>query len=202
MKTLSYFYPQSLAIGDLFNGILSIVALNNRDLVNKDKRIEIFVPEDRLEILKFFSYYGVTRAKDINESFLGLHVQDILPNKSSYKFWDYFSGRGLQSKDLEISYFFDGKASNLISSNDTIIFPTSSGAELVDPSVFLHLARNSGTDGDFFWNLDPHGMYRKNIPDSSNVLNLSITDLMVTILVKKPKLILQRSGICDILYHV
>lgn len=96
----------------------------------------------------------------------------------------------------------DGKVSNLVSSNDIIIFPSSSSAELIDPSVFLHLAENDESSGKILWNVDPHGIYRNNIPVNSNVLNLSLTDLIVTILVKKPKLILQRSGICDILYHV
>ena len=47
---------------------------------------------------------------------------DFMPNKSSYYFWDYFTGRNLQSKDLEISYLLDGSVSNLVSSNDIIIF--------------------------------------------------------------------------------
>lgn len=131
-----------------------------------------------------------------------MHVMDFMPNKSSYYFWDYFTGRNLQSKDLEISYLLDGSVSNLVSSNDIIIFPTSSSAELIDPNVFLHLTKNDESSGKILWNVDLHGIYRNNIPVNSNVLNLSLTDLIVTILVKKPKLILQRSGICDILYHV
>lgn len=52
-ETLRYGYKKNIGIGDLFNGILSIVALNNRDTPNQEK-IEIYVPEDRLEIIDFF----------------------------------------------------------------------------------------------------------------------------------------------------
>ena len=45
---------------------------------------------------------------------------DFMPNKSSYYFWDYLTGRSLQSKDLEISYLLDGKVSNLVGGLDTV----------------------------------------------------------------------------------
>ena len=112
-ETLRYGYTKNISIGDLFNGILSIVALNNRDTSNQ-KKLEIYVPEDRSEIIKFFSEYAVTRAENWDQNFLGLHVMDFMPNKSSYYFWNYFTGRNLQAQDLEISYLFDGKVSNLV----------------------------------------------------------------------------------------
>lgn len=197
-------FSQGQGIGDLFNGILSIVSHKQKqEKINEP--IFISVPQIRNEIVHLFNKGNCI---PINEPILNknLHVVGIERTKELVRpisLYDYFIFRDLEGKDLFEDYHIPTSKMDLdIMEDDIIIFPMTSGAKLLDNKIFTDILNQTFKKyRKIFWNKEPNNNYRNNTPAAVNTINLGILDLLSILKTKKPKIIGQRSGMFDILFH-
>ena len=206
-------------IGDMFNGILSLVSILRKNNVALSS-VQISAPQYRQEIVNFFGVETCTVSK-----FNNLHVckTDMLLNtlKDSvdvdpistithpHNIWDFFSRFNLTGEDMFEDYNLNGNIKHDITSDDIIIFPISYGANIIHYNMYIELIKKYiPSYRNIYWNVEPGGegraKYRENYPkiDNKFKLNLGISDLITTLHKKNPIIVGCRSGLFDIMFHI
>jgi len=191
-------------IGDLFNGMLALASIKKKNNeINYETKISTpFIRYDLVNLFKNANFAPITQIFNKN-----LHVVSMGESRKNYydplTVYDYFKLNNLNGDEIFNDFNLDGVVSENITSDDVIIFPITSGAKILDNGIFLNYLNNEIKHfNNVYWNIEPHRNYRKNIPDNSKLLDLSISNLLTTIKHKKPKIIGHRSGIFDILFSI
>jgi hypothetical protein len=186
-------------IGDLFNGIFSLISLRKKSNT-LNQNIYISAPEFRYEIVNFFKNANcIPVTSDI---FVDIHICS-LNRKNDLTIYDCFSTLDLESNDMFDDFNFSGNVDNNITEDDIIIFPITSGTNILDYNLFLKIINEQGLGyNNIYWNVEPNLLYRKNYNDQDKTLNLSIMDIMTTIKEKNPIIIGHRSGIFDLIFSM
>jgi hypothetical protein len=212
-------------IGDLFNGLLSIVSASQKNDKNEEP-IYFSAPKHRHEIINMFSYTNIEPS--VEQNFIETHVNStdehlsviapiIHPSKREWishddydiNIWDYFSRFNLTSDDMFEDYFLEGGIIEDVTDKDIIILPISSETDIIHYDTYLEFIKNNISEyNNIYWNVEPKSdqrfNYRPNYPhvEERYILNSSIGDLINTIDKKNPIIIGHRSGIFDIIFHI
>jgi len=206
-------------IGDMFNGILSLVSVLRKNNVPLNN-IQISSPLYRQEIVNLF---GINTCAVHRFNDLHVHKTDMLLStlrgstginipctiSHPHNIWDYFSRFDLTGDDIVEDYCLSGDVRHDITSDDIIIFPMSYGANIIHYNIFLEFIKNNIHNyRNIYWNIEPEGegkvKYRINYPKVDNKfrLNLGISDLITTLYKRNPTIIGCRSGLFDIMFHI
>lgn len=193
-------FPEGKHIGDLFNGILSLVSFKKKfNLL--DEPIYISTPENRYDIVDFFS-----NAKCIpvtTEIFVDVHVNS-LARKNGTTLYDYFHVLELNQDEIFDDFSFSSEdILDEITEEDIIIFPITSEDFILDYNLFLDIINEKEIKyRKIFWNTEPNKIYRKNYANNMETINLEIDVLLKTIKEKNPTIIGHRSGIFDLIFNL
>lgn len=196
--------PESLAsgkqIGDLFTGVLSTISFKNKFNLLKDETY-ISVPEFRYNLVNFFKNANCVPVT--SEFFVDIHVNS-LTRKNGNILYDYFNALDIEQNEIFNNFYFDsGEINEEVGEDDIIIFPITSGDDIIDYNLFLEFIKEKQIKyRKIFWNAEPNKIYRKNYDDSMDTINLEIDDLLKTVKEKNPTIIGHRSGIFDIIFHM
>lgn len=189
------------AIGDWFNGMLSLASYNKKMCIDVSTEIGVNLP--RKDIVALFESAKFTPVEP-KAPITNLHLDYLYrvyasnrPNR--YLMWDYFLLRGITENNIFSDFTITGFVDEKVTEDDVIIFPTNGGAELLNPNVYLPFIGKKKRN--VYWNKELLP-YRNNIPSGAKTLSLGLMDLLATLIVKKPKIIGHRSGIFDIFFHV
>jgi hypothetical protein len=192
------------AIGDWFNGMLSLASLKKK--IGNTANTEIGVNPPRRDLVALFeaaNFVSVEPKPPITSLHLDhlyqAHSEGHAIRSTRYFMWDYFLLRGLNEADMFGDFKVTGTVQEHITEDDVIIFPTNGGAELLNPNVYLPFVGK--VKGNVYWNQETIP-YRNNIPQGAKTLSLGLMDLLATLIAKKPRIIGHRSGIFDVFFHV
>lgn len=166
---------QGKHIGDLFNGILSLISFRQKNNLLKFPTY-ISVPENRYEIVKFFK--NANCIPTTTDDYIDIHVNS-LKNSGDVFLYDYFFSLGLEEEEIfDDFYFSHGKSLDYITEDDIIIFPITSGAEVLNYSLFQNYIETEKINyKKIFWNTEPLVNYKKNYNINSEIININIADL-------------------------